>query len=75
MTYICVSLSVVTDHDSPPNVIDTACSSKNIGVIQLVVVSNPCSDKSPHGFPSWISTKSRHFLWFSTYIHYIKQQY
>ena len=43
MTYICVSLSVVTDHDSPPNVIDTACSSKNIGVINLMVVSNPCS--------------------------------
>ena len=67
-TYVWVSLSVVTDHDSPPKVIDTTCAAKYIGVVELVVVSHPSSDESPHSFPSWVSSESRHFLWFSTYI-------
>ena len=40
----------------------------HVGVVKLVVVTNPSPDKSPGRFDCWISTESSHFLRLSSYI-------
>ena len=64
---VVVSLLVVTDQDSVPEVVHSDGAQKDIGVIQLVVVANPRSDESPEGLHGWVSTKSGCFLWLSAY--------
>ena len=66
-TYLWVLGSVVANEGLPPEVVETASAEKNVGVVGLVVVADPCSDHSPHGFPGWISTESWNSLWSSSY--------
>jgi hypothetical protein len=62
-----ISLSVVANEYSIPEVVNSHGGENNVGVVQLVVVADPGSDESPEGFHSWISTKSGNFLGFSCY--------
>ena len=61
-----VSLLVVGDEGKVPEVVDTHGAEQDVGVVSLVVMADPGSDESPEGLDSWVSPKSRHFLWLSS---------
>jgi hypothetical protein len=65
MTYVMISLFIVTDEHSVPEVVDSDGGEDNVGVIQLVVVADPRSNESPESLYSWISSKSSNLLGFS----------
>ena len=57
-TYMRVSLSIVSNKGEPPEVVEATCTAENVGIVSLVVVSDPCSDESPHTLPGWVSSQS-----------------
>ena len=64
---VSISLSVVSYSCMPPELLESKCYKYNVGVVSFMVVANPGSNHSPHGFPGWVRSKSRNFLWSSTY--------
>lgn len=64
-TYVVISLPVVPNEDLPPEVVSSHGTEHNVGVVCLVVVADPGSDKSPETFHSWIGTESGDLLWLS----------
>jgi len=62
-----VSSLVVSNAHMVPEGVDTKSTHDNVGVVELVVMADPCSDKSPESLPHWISTESTFFNWLSTY--------
>lgn len=61
-----VTSTVETDASVPPELIDCKSAENNIGVVNLVIVADPCADEAPGGFDSWISAESGNLLGFAT---------
>ena len=78
-TYVMVSSSVVVYNSVPPELVDSesaytfirllslVLTENDIGIVGLMVLSNPCSNESPGGLDSGISTESGHLLGLSAY--------
>ena len=62
-----VSLSIVSNDEVPPNLVDEEGGADNVGIVSLMVVGNPDSNESPEGLDSWVSTESGSLLWLSSY--------
>lgn len=61
-----VSLSIVSNDEVPPNLVDEEGGADNVGIVSLMVVGNPDSNESPEGLDSWVSTESGSLLWLSS---------
>ena len=63
-----ISSSVVSNAHVPPEAVESDGVEEDVGVVDLMVLANPGSNESPHGFPGWVSTDSRDLLWLSSCI-------
>ena len=62
-----VALSVVTDKSVPPELIGGESDKDRVGVVDLVVIADPCADQAPHGLPGRVSAQTRHLSGLATY--------
>ena len=67
ITYVVVSSSVVSNAHVPPEVVEADGGKDNVGIVDLMVLGNPGSNESPHGFPGGVSSDSGNLLWSSSY--------
>ena len=60
-----VSLLIVSNEDSIPEVVHTNSAKHDVGVVNFMVLGNPNSNHSPEALNSWISSESADLLWLS----------
>lgn len=64
---VMVASSVVPNAWVPPELVDTEGPEDGDRVVDLVVVTNPCANTSPHGFPGGISSEEANLWCLATY--------
>ena len=69
-----VTSPVVTDNRVPPELIEGEGTEQTIGVVQLVVVTDPVADESPCGLDGRVSTETSYLLRLATYKEVSKAQ-
>lgn len=62
-----VSVLVVSNKDSVPDVIDSDTAEDHVRVVKFVVVAHPWSDESPESLDLWVGTESGLLLNLSSY--------
>ena len=61
-----VASPIVTDNGVPPELIEGEGTEQSIGVVQLVVVTDPIADESPGGLDGWVSAETSYLLRLAT---------
>jgi hypothetical protein len=61
-----VAASVVADNGVPPEVVESQGAGEDVGVVQLVVVADPRSGKTPKLLNGWRAAKRSGLLWLAT---------
>ena len=62
-TYLVVLVSVIADQNCSPEGVESVGAQDNIGVIELMVVGEQASDKSPEVLNSWVRPEPGSLLW------------
>jgi len=62
-----VSLSVITNHRVPPELVGEEGAANCVSIVDLVIVADPGADQSPHSFPGRVSSEARDSCGFATY--------
>ena len=61
-----VSVLIVSNEGSVPEVVHTNGTKEDVGVVNFMVMGNPNSNHSPEALNSWISSESGSLLWLSS---------
>ena len=62
-----IASSVVTDAGIPPEVVDSTSTEQDICIVQLVIVADPGSNRSPEELDVRVSSESSHLGWLTHY--------